>query len=193
MYPGVYPAAHQGATPTKDPVIGGLTPGGDTLEPAGNRPRLWVIWVSMAAVAAAAVVAYLLMFAPAGDDSAARAAAAEQGIVVVDEPSIRVTEIEGGFRVTREFEADGVVTTDFFDILAASGPLATGDDAGAWDSVPITGATAYLESGDLPRLHVEAGSRFWTVGRGLQDLAYGGAAQDMWPYFATIVSFDPAV
>ena len=43
--------------------------------------------------------------------------------------------------------------------VAAShaGPLETGDDAGAWDAVPVTGATAYLESGDLPRLHVENG------------------------------------
>ena len=192
MYPGVYPAAHQGATPTKDPVIGGLTPGGDTSEPAGNHPRLWVIWVSMAAVAVAAVVAYLLMFAPAGDDPAARAAAAEQGILVVDEPGIRVTEIEGGFRVTREFEADGVVATDFFDILAASGPLATGDDAGDWDAISLTGATAHLERGDLPRLHVEAGSRFWTVERGLQDVTVVEPRRDTWPDFATIVSFDPS-
>lgn len=192
MYPGVYPAAHQGATPTKDPVIGGLTPGGDTSEPASNRPRLWVIWVAMAAVAAAAVVAYLLMFAPAGDDSAARAAA-EQGILVVDEPGIRVTEIDRGFRVTREIEGNGVALTSFYDILTASGPLATGDDAGDWDAISLTGATAYLERGDLPRLHVEAGSRFWTVERGLQDLTTIVTARDTWFDFALLVSFDPAV
>lgn len=165
MWPTIGQAAHDGATPTKDLRVPGVTSGGDGAQPAGSRPQREIILGAMLVLLVlGSLVAWMLFKPTSGDDSAARASAAELGLSVNDD--WKVETIDGGFRLVRVFGSESAVLDagyhfDFVETPAVSPPA----DASNW-TPQITGATAYAEGEPPVRLLVDAGEHSWIVTTG---------------------------
>lgn len=184
------PGAHHGATPIKDPLIAGITAGGDSAEPAGSRPhREWAIG-AMVLVLLVAGLCYWLLFKPAGSDADARAAAAELGFSVGED--WRVETIEGGFRLITDPQGSEEPLFDGYTFeMVETDAVAAPVDPSTWDP-QIEGVTAYAEGEPPMQLLIDAGEHSWIVTPVTPGMYSSNEnARSAWYYFATSIDFTP--
>ena len=190
MRPFIGPAAHHGATPTKDPRVPGITSGGDGAEPGASRTHREIVIGAMVLVVALAVLAAWALFKPAGDDSAARASAAEVGLTVAD--GMRVETIDGGFRIVRSFDASPTNSAGYYFDIIESPAVSAPAEASTWNP-QIAGATAYAVGGPPVRLLIDAGAHSWIATPGTPWIyADDETAQAAWDDLADSLSFESA-
>ncbi len=181
------PNAHQGSTPTKDPRVPGITPGGDGMQPVSSRPHREIVIGAMALVVVLAVLATWAMLKPAGDDTAARASAAEVGLTVASD--WRVDTIHEGFRIVKTVDTgSGVNSRYYFDIVATTSVSAPAN-ASTWEPA-IAGATAYAENDPPIKVYIDAGAHSWIVTAGTPAI-YGNdaTALEAWNDLASSIRF----
>ncbi|MCB2413834.1 hypothetical protein LGT39_13365 [Demequina sp. TTPB684] len=182
------PAAHHGSTPTRDPRVGGVTAGGDGMEPLGTRPHREVLFAAMALVLVIAALGAWLMFGRSSPDEEARADAAELGLIVPEE--VDVQSIDGGFRLTWAFTPDVIdLGAGFYFDIVETADVSAPADLSTWEPT-IAGATAYAEGEPPTRLLIDAGEHKWIMTPGTPTIYQSDeSARSAWYYVADSISF----
>lgn len=187
------PFAHHGSTPTKDPLIPGMTPGGDTAAPPTERPHREIVILSMILVLVAGALAVWMLVQPRGDDAVARdAASAAYGLEFSDDAEVALIEplVTGGFHV--RFVGDEQVAEQgyYFDlkVTTASAP---GTD---WIPTEVAGATDAWFVGDPPTsMYLQDGDTWWIATAGTPSIYVDDAtARDAWYHLRNAISFTEA-
>ncbi|MDN4478874.1 hypothetical protein QQX10_12425 [Demequina sp. SYSU T00039] len=191
--PKLPPFAHHGATPTSDPLIPGMTAGGDSAQPPTERPRRGILLLSMVLVLVAGALAIWVLFQPRGDEAVARDAAASLGLTVTDDAEVALNDatIAGGLRVRFVGETDQAVEQGYYfdlDVVTAREP---GDD---WIPTDVAGATGAWFVGDPPTaMYLQQGDRWWVASPGTPSI-YGddATARQAWHHLRNALLFTDA-
>ncbi len=186
--PLIGPAAHHGATPTKDPRIPGITAGGDGAQPVGSRPRPGILIGAIVLVLALAMLAAWAVFKHVGDDSSARASAAQTGLIVSSQWTVET--IDGGFRVVKPY--DGNANGEYVFKIVETASVSESANASTWDP-KIDGATAYAQDSPPVRIFIDAGAHNWIVTSESPTIYVDdGIARAAWYDLAHSIRFAPA-
>ncbi|WP_062308035.1 hypothetical protein [Demequina subtropica] len=144
----------------------------------------------MVIMAAAILVASLVWwFTVARGDGEARSAAAAAGIVASADS--RVSQIDGGFHVSRDVDTSGGLVVYAFDLVEQDLPFALPDDAAGWAPFEVRGADAYAVGDPIAAVHIDAGSHAWTVTNATSWYADdGSSADEVWALVPDMIAFE---